>query len=143
MTEVRLIAPRGALSARQVGSGGCSERKERRGFASMSPEKQRVFDEAFRVLQPGGRLAVADMVATAPLPDDIKSDWGAYTGCMAGASEITGLQRMLEVSGFENIKIAPKDSSRSFISEWLPGKRIEDYLVSATIEAVKPRPALT
>ena len=110
---------------------------------NLSPEKQRVFDEAFRVLQPGGRLAVADMVATAPLPDEIKSDWGAYTGCMAGASEITGLQRMLEVSGFENIKIAPKDSSRSFIREWLPGKRIEDYLVSATIEAVKPRPALT
>ena len=110
---------------------------------NLSPEKQRVFDEAFRVLQPGGRLAVADMVATAPLPDDIKFDWAAYTGCMAGASQITDLQRMLEASGFENIEIAPKDSSRSFIREWLPGKRVEDYLVSATIEAVKPRPALT
>ena len=110
---------------------------------NLSPEKQRVFDEAFRVLQPGGRLAVADMVATAPLPDDIKSDWAAYTGCIAGASQITDLQRMLEASGFENIEIAPKDSSRSFISEWLPGKRVEDYLVSATIEAVKPGPALT
>lgn len=105
---------------------------------NLSPEKQRVFDEAFRVLKPGGRLAVADMVATAVLPDDIKSDWGAYTGCMAGASQITDLQRMLESSGFDNIKIAPKDSSRSFIREWLPGKRVEDYLVSATIEAVKP-----
>jgi arsenite methyltransferase len=62
---------------------------------------------------------------------------------MAGASEITALQRMLEASGFKNIKIAPKDSSRSFIRQWLPGKRVEDYLVSATIEAVKPRPALT
>src|SRR6266508_4277554 len=110
---------------------------------NLSPEKQRVFDEAFRVLQPGGRLAVADMVATAPLPDDIKSDWAAYTGCMAGASQVTDLQRMLEASGFENIEIAPKDSSRSFIREWLPGKRAEDYLVSATIKAVKPRPALT
>src|SRR5882724_9086894 len=110
---------------------------------NLSPEKQRVFDEAFRVLQPGGRLAVADMVATAPLPDDIKSDWAAYTGCMAGASQVTDLQRMLEASGFENIEIAPKDSSWSFIREWLPGKRVEDYLVSATIEAVKPRPALT
>src|ERR1051326_3596472 len=78
---------------------------------NLSPEKQRVFDEAFRVLKPGGQLAVADMVATAPLPDEIKSDWGAYTGCMAGASEITALQRMLEASGLENIKIAPKDSS--------------------------------
>ena len=109
---------------------------------NLSPEKQRVFDEAFRVLKPGGRLAVADMVATAPLPDEIKSDWGAYTGCMAGASQVTDLQCMLEASGFENIKIAPKDSSRSFIREWLPGKRVEDYLVSATIEAVKPTPAL-
>src|SRR5881392_58692 len=110
---------------------------------NLSPEKQRVFDEAFRVLKSGGRLAVADMVATAPLPDEIKSDWAAYTGCIAGASQITDLQRMLEASGFEKIEIAPKDSSRSFISEWLPGKRVEDYLVSATIEAVKPRPALT
>jgi hypothetical protein len=78
------------------------------------------------------------MVATAPLPDDIKSDWAAYTGCMAGASQVTDLQRMIESSGFDNIKIAAKDSSRSFIREWLPGKRVEDYLVSATIEAVKP-----
>src|SRR5947199_116537 len=45
---------------------------------------------------------------------------------------------MLGNSGFKDIKIAPKDSSRSFIREWLPGKRIEDYLISATIEAVKP-----
>ena len=110
---------------------------------NLSPEKQRVFDEAFRVLKPGGRIAVADMVATAPLPDEIKSDWAAYTGCMAGASQITELQHMLETSGFENIEIAPKDSSRSFIHEWLPGKRVEDYLVSATIEAVKPKPVLT
>lgn len=108
---------------------------------NLSPEKQRVFDEAFRVLHPGGRLAVADMVATAPLPDDIKSDWAAYTGCMAGASQVTDLQRMLEASGFENIEIAPKDSSRSFIRKWLPGKSVEDYLVSATIEAVKPTTA--
>ncbi len=105
---------------------------------NLSPEKQRVFNEAFRVLRPGGRLAVADVVATAPLPDDIKANWTAYTGCMAGASQIADLQRMLQASGFKDIKIAPKDSSRSFIREWLPGKRIEDYLVSATIEAVKP-----
>jgi SAM-dependent methyltransferase len=108
---------------------------------NLSPEKQRVFNEAFRVLQPGGRLAVADMVATAALPDEIKADWAAYTGCMAGASQICEIKEMLQEAGFEKIDIAPKDASRSFIREWLPGKRIEDYLVSATIEAVKPKPA--
>jgi SAM-dependent methyltransferase len=105
---------------------------------NLSPEKQRVFNEAFRVLKSGGRLAVADMVATAPLPDDITADWAAYTGCMAGASQTTELERMLQRSGFKEIEIAPKDSSKSFIREWLPGKRIEDYLVSATIAALKP-----
>jgi len=105
---------------------------------NLSPEKQLVFNEAFRVLKSGGRLAVADMVATAPLPSDIKADWAAYTGCMSGASQITELESMLAASGFEDIKIAPKDASRSFIREWLPGKRIEDYLISATIEALKP-----
>jgi SAM-dependent methyltransferase len=105
---------------------------------NLSPEKHRVFNESFRVLKSGGRLAVADMVATAPLPDDIKANWAAYTGCMAGASQISDLEHMLQKSGFRDIKIVPKDSSRSFIREWLPGKKIEDYLVSATIEAVKP-----
>jgi ubiquinone/menaquinone biosynthesis C-methylase UbiE len=105
---------------------------------NLSPEKERVFTEAYRVLKPGGRLAVADIVATATLPEEIKGDWAAYTGCMAGASQIGDLEKMLRQAGFEQIKIAPTDTSRSFIREWLPGKRIEDYLVSATIEAVKP-----
>jgi SAM-dependent methyltransferase len=105
---------------------------------NLSPEKLRVFKEAYRVLKPGGRLAVADIVATAPLPDEVRGDWAAYTGCMAGASQVRELEQMLEAVGFRRVRIAPKDTSRSFIREWLPGSRIEDYLVSATIEAVKP-----
>jgi arsenite methyltransferase len=105
---------------------------------NLSPEKMRVFQEAFRVLKPGGRLAVADIVATAPLPEEVKGDWAAYTGCMAGASQVIDLEKMLAGAGFESIRIAPKDTSRTFIREWLPGSQIEDYLVSATIEAAKP-----
>ena len=60
---------------------------------------------------------------------------------MAGASQIGELEETLRKAGFEKIEIAPKDTSRFFIREWLPGKQIEDYLVSATIEAVKPTAA--
>jgi SAM-dependent methyltransferase len=105
---------------------------------NLSPQKELVFKEAFRVLKPGGRLAIADIVETAPLPDELKGDWSAYTGCMAGASQVGELEEMMRVAGFEKIKIAPKDVSRSFIREWLPGKQVEDYLVSATIEATRP-----
>ena len=105
---------------------------------NLSPEKPRVFRESFRVLKPGGRLAVADVVATAPLPKDVAEDWSAYTGCMAGASQVADLEKMLRDAGFSEVRIAPKDTSRSFIREWLPGKKVEDYLVSATIEGVKP-----
>jgi arsenite methyltransferase len=106
---------------------------------NLSPEKERVFREAFRVLKSNGRLAIADMVATAPLPAEIRANWAAYTGCVAGASQISDLEKMLLTAGFTDVKIAPKDASRSFIREWLPGKKVEDYLVSATIEAVKPQ----
>lgn len=105
---------------------------------NLSPEKERVLHEAFRVLKPGGRLAVADIVATAPLPEEVKGDWAAYTGCMAGASQVTDLEGMLTAAGFEAIQIAPKDTSKTFIREWLPSSQIEAYLVSATIEARKP-----
>ena len=105
---------------------------------NLSPDKQQVFSEAFRVLKPGGRLAISDVVASAELPDTIKNDLALYSGCMAGASLIGELQTILENCGYEQIKIAPKDDSKEFIKDWAPGKGVEDYVLSATIEAVKP-----
>lgn len=78
------------------------------------------------------------MVATAELPDDLKQDVAFYTGCVAGASSIQALESILRRAGFENIRIRPKAESRTFIRNWMPGSRIEDYVVSATIEACKP-----
>jgi SAM-dependent methyltransferase len=105
---------------------------------NLSPEKERVFREAFRVLKPGGRLAVSDVVKTVELPDQIKNDLALHTGCIAGASSIAELESMLLHAGFAAIRISPKDESRAFIRDWAPGKNIEDYVVSATIEAIKP-----
>lgn len=105
---------------------------------NLSPDKQQVFCEAFRVLKPGGRLAISDVVASTVLPDEIRNDLALYSGCMAGASQISELQVILEKNGFEKIKIAPKDDSKDFIKDWAPGRGVEDYVLSATIEAIKP-----
>ena len=106
---------------------------------NLSPEKDEVFKEAFRVLKPGGRLAVSDVVRTAEMPDIVKKDLAMYTGCIAGASSLPELESMLRSAGFEDIRIGLKNKNRAFIRDWAPGTNIEDYVVSATIEAVKPR----
>lgn len=105
---------------------------------NLSPDKNQVFSEAFRVLKPGGRLAISDVVASTELPDEIRDDLALYSGCMAGASMISELQVILKNNGFEKISIAPKDESKEFIKDWAPGRGVEDYVLSATIEAVKP-----
>ncbi len=104
---------------------------------NLSPDKGQVFKEAFRVLDKGGRLAISDVVASTELPEHIRKDLALYTGCVAGASQIAAIKEMLKDAGFSNIQIAPKDESRSFIKEWVPNGNVEDYIVSATIEAVK------
>ena len=105
---------------------------------NLSPDKAQVFRDAFRVLRRGGRLAISDVVATAELPDEVRADLALYTGCMAGASQIAELETLLHDAGFTAVRIAPKDASREFIRDWAPGRRVEDYVVSASIEAVKP-----
>jgi SAM-dependent methyltransferase len=105
---------------------------------NLSPDKSRVFREAFRVLKPGGRVAVADIVRTAELPPEIASDLAALCGCVSGAASVEELESMLHDSGFEQIRIRPKDASKEFIRAWIPGRNAADYVVSATIEAFKP-----
>ena len=105
---------------------------------NLSPDKKRVFSEAFRVLREGGRLAISDVVASIELPQAIRDDLQLYSGCMAGASHIDELEQILGDSGFTDIRIVPKDESRDFIKDWAPGRGVEEYVVSATIEAVKP-----
>ena len=105
---------------------------------NLSPDKAQVFHEAYRVLRPGGRLAICDVVATAKLPDDLKDDLHLHACCVAGAALVDDLQAMLEQAGFTGIRIIPKDESHEFIGDWAPGSGVENHVVSANIEAVKP-----
>jgi SAM-dependent methyltransferase len=105
---------------------------------NLAPEKQRVFDDTYRVLKPGGRVAISDVVQTAPFPDDVQMDPDSLTGCVAGASTVEDLEAMLDEAGFEAVEIAPKNESTEFISDWDADRDLGEYLVSATIEARKP-----
>ena len=105
---------------------------------NLSPDKPQVFAEAWRVLKPGGRLAISDVVALVEPPEQIRQDLTLYTGCMAGASLLSEVESMLVAAGFTQVRVTPKDESRSLIRDWAPGTRVEDFVVSATIEAVKP-----
>jgi SAM-dependent methyltransferase len=105
---------------------------------NLSADKPSVFREAFRALKPGGRLAIADVVALAPIPEALRKDWELYTGCVAGASPVDDLKAVLSQSGFVNIRIVPRAQSREIIGQWFPGRKVEDLVASASIEAEKP-----
>jgi len=105
---------------------------------NLSPDKQQVFNDTFRILKPGGRLAISDVVATIELPEAMRNDPALIAGCIGNASLIDDLARMMKDAGFEKIVIDPKDESKDFIRDWAPEHNITDYVVSASIEGVKP-----
>ena len=105
---------------------------------NLSPEKPKVFKEVFRILKPGGRLAISDIVATAPLPEDVRQNLELHAGCIAGAAPIADLKSILKEAGFSNISIKPIEESRESIRQWFKDSHVADFVFSATIEAIKP-----
>ena len=72
---------------------------------NLAPDKGRVFQEAFRVLRPGGRLMVSDIVLTKPLPDFVKNSVAAYIGCVAGAALKEDYLGAMRQAGFEDVTV--------------------------------------
>src|SRR5690606_10101746 len=105
---------------------------------NLAPDKAAVFREAFRVLAPGGRLAISDMVAVGDVPAAIANDPAAYTGCIAGAAPVGELERRIADAGFQQVRVTVQAQSRKLVEEWSPGSGAEQVVASALIEAVKP-----
>ena len=105
---------------------------------NLSPDKGRVFREAFRALAPGGRLAISDVVATAPIPKALRDDVLALAGCVAGAIPVAEIEQLLGDAGFTDVRVEIVGGSKAFISEWFPGTGAEEVIASASIQATKP-----
>ncbi|MFO1027738.1 MAG: arsenite methyltransferase [Acetobacteraceae bacterium] len=105
---------------------------------NLVPDKAQVFRETFRVLKPGGRLAISDVVNIKPLTMDLAADKALVCGCVAGAAPSTQVEMWLQAAGFRDIQVTVKEESRDLIATWAPGRGIEDYVASAIVEARKP-----
>lgn len=105
---------------------------------NLSPDKPQVFAEAFRVLRPGGRLAISDVVALRPLPAALRQDLDLHTGCVAGAALVADLEAMLRAAGFTQIRITPKQEQQPVVDAWFPDRAVGAYVASADIQAIRP-----
>jgi ubiquinone/menaquinone biosynthesis C-methylase UbiE len=105
---------------------------------NLAPDKRAVYREALRVLKPGGRIAIMDVVAVGMLPDELLNRPEALSACLTGATPVDTLKPLLEELGFEDVRIAVNRNSAEFMRDWLPGSGAEKYIASASIQAVRP-----
>ncbi len=121
---------------------------------NLSPEKERVFREAFRVLKPGGRIVVSDIVTAVPLPDSVKRSKTAYIACVAGAATKEEYIGAIKKAGFEDVEIASEiivagccPSSDPILQALSTDPTIPPYdlqkvsgnIRSITVSAIKPK----
>jgi SAM-dependent methyltransferase len=98
---------------------------------NLSTDKARAYREAFRVLRPGGRVAISDIIAVGEIPQAVRADLDHYSGCVSGAVPAGEITRMLEDAGFTDVRITERatDADAGF-----------PFVRSASVEAVKPAP---
>jgi arsenite methyltransferase len=118
---------------------------------NLSADKDRVLREAFRVLKPGGRFAVSDVVTRGAIAPEVRRSVLAWVGCIAGAMEENEYRRKLSAAGFEQIEIEPTriyrvEDAREFLSSSgidvdAIAAQVDEKFMSAFVRAVKPERA--
>ena len=108
---------------------------------NLSPDKDSVYREAFRVLKPGGRLSISDIVTIETLPEEIQEDLALVSACVGGAATIDDTEKALKDAGFVDIRISDKSIDREVVRDLTSAgfAKAMDYVISATIGAVKPQ----
>lgn len=105
---------------------------------NLCPDKRPVYREAFRVLKPGGRIAVSDVVAREDLSDEVKNDLAMHSGCLSGATILPELEKILAGAGFVDVVIRPKGNSDEVITSWESKRGFEQKVFAAEVTARKP-----
>lgn len=104
---------------------------------NLSPKKQRVYNEAYRVLKKGGRVAISDVVLIKDLTEEMKQDEKLYCGWVTGASSVEELKIYLQGAGFNNINIETKEVPKEYAEKWAHNLKVGEYIMSASIKATK------
>ena len=105
---------------------------------NLSPDKSKVFAETFRVLKPGGKLAISDIVTDGPLPEAVKQSLSAWAGCVAGAVEAKDYIGMMEAVGFTNVSVTPVFFDKETVDSALDEMKLDmnEYPREAVYKAV-------
>lgn len=104
---------------------------------NLSQDKFQVFKEAYRVLKPGGRLAISDVMASSALPEEVLADLSLHSACIAGVMHPDQLNQYLQDAGFRQIALLSHDHSKEFVSTWSAEIKPEAFIQSTYIKAQK------